>query len=80
MFKMKEKFQGQFGLQSGLQNNQGYYVEKSCLEKKKEKERNKTTSKPKKMPIILVGRVTWIFCEFEASLINTVSSRIARTV
>lgn len=44
---MKEKFQGQLGLQSGLQNNQGYYVEKSCLEKKKKKQ-NKTTSKPKK--------------------------------
>lgn len=79
MFKMKEKFQGQFGLQSGLQNNQGYYVEKLLLEKKKE--RNKTKQPPnQKMPIILVGRVTWIFCEFEASLINTVSSRIARTV
>lgn len=26
---------------------------------------------------MLVGRVTWIFCEFEASLINTVSSRTA---
>lgn len=44
---MKEKFQGQFGLQSGLQNNQGYYVEKSCLEKKKKetKQNNLQTKK-----------------------------------
>lgn len=47
MFKMKEKFQGQFGLQSGLQNNQGYYVEKLRLEKKKKetKQNNLQTKK-----------------------------------
>lgn len=45
MFKMKEKFQGQFGLQSGLQNNQGYYIEKHCLEKKNETKQNNLQTK-----------------------------------